>query len=390
MWTSLLGETSVRIMLSFADLLHPFPVDRFMAEHLGRKPLYLPAGGDAGRRILDWTEFNGLLSQTSSWTAENLKLVMNSDPIPVDQYCSLVQSQSGPSMRPQPARVQVLLSAGASLVANDVQWRSKALSETTEMLGRTFAAAVGANAYCSFGGVKAFASHYDAHDVFAIHLEGEKTWRLYTNQEDNPVSMPEGDPRPYFEARRGALMQEVRMKPGDLLYLPRGWYHDALADGDRNAASLHVSFSVSPLHGRILFTLLERAAMKDPAFRAYFPPAEQDDGRPMAAQLADLGQRLSALASHPALLAELAHMQHGLTPRPADYALPSRRPLTLYQRTAAPAPAFTGQEALAMHWMFDQPRFALEDLLAQFDTVPVETLRAGVARAEQAGAIRRL
>lgn len=361
-----------------------------MEDHLGRKPLYLPADGPAHRRFLDWPTFNSLLNQASTWTADNLKLVMNSDPIPVDQYCSLVQSQSGPSMRPQPARVQVLLSAGASLVANDVQWRTPALSGVAEMLGRTFAANVGANVYCSFGGVKAFASHYDAHDVFAVHLEGEKTWRLYANQEDTPISMPEGDPRPYFEARRGVLKQEVRMKPGDLLYLPRGWYHDALADGDRHAASLHVSFSVAPLYGRILFTLLERAAMKDPAFRAYFPPAGQDDGKALSELLAGLGDRLAALTRHPALMTELAQMQHGLTPRPADYALPARKPLTLYQRTAAPAPAFTGPVALAMHWMFDQPRFALEDLLAQFDNVPVEMLRAGVERAEQAGAIRRL
>ncbi|WGM30121.1 cupin domain-containing protein [Brevundimonas sp. NIBR11] len=377
-------------MPTFAELLHPFPVDRFMSEHLGRKPLHLPAAGNASRALIDWAGFNVLLNQTSSWTSQNLKLVMNSEPIPEDQYCSTVQTQSGPSHRPQPARVEVLLSAGASLVGNDVQWRTSALSAVTEMLGRTFAASVGANAYCSFGGVQAFASHYDAHDVFAIHMEGEKTWRLYANQEDTPVTMPPGDPRAAFEARRGALMQEIRMKPGDLLYLPRGWYHDALADGDRSSASLHISFSVTPLYGRILFTLLERAAMTDPAFRTYFPPAEKDGGRALADHLEDLGRRLAVLSKHPALVSELAQMQHALTPRPASYELPARKPLTLYQRTAVAAPVFHGPVAIAMHWMFDQQRFALEDLLAQFDGIPVEALRAGVARAEQAGAIRRL
>ncbi len=66
------------------------------------------------------------------------------------------------------------------------------------------------------------------------------------------------------------------MRPGDVLYLPRGWYHDALAvDGP----SLHVTLSVTPLYGRILFRLLEPAAMQDPAFRAWLPPADRDGGR---------------------------------------------------------------------------------------------------------------
>ena len=44
------------------------------------------------------------------------------------------------------------------------------------------------------------------------------------------------------------------MKPGDILYLPRGQYHDALT-GDR--ASLHVTFGVAPATGLALFKLLE-------------------------------------------------------------------------------------------------------------------------------------
>jgi hypothetical protein len=37
---------------------------------------------------------------------------------------------------------------------------------------------------CSFGGVRALATHFDLHDVFAVQIEGEKVWRLYENRAD--------------------------------------------------------------------------------------------------------------------------------------------------------------------------------------------------------------
>ena len=382
-------------MLSLDELLHPITTDRFMADYHGRKPLHIPAEDGAPKRsILDWTRFNALLAQTSTWSAANLKMVRDSEPIPPEEYCVSAMSLSGPVLRPSPAKVEVMLSIGASLIANDVQLLTPEMSALADMLGRTFAAAANANAYCSFGGVQAFATHFDPHDVFAIHTEGEKTWRLYENRADSPVDMPDdgADPRGWFARTRGPLMQEVRMRPGDVLYLPRGWYHDALADGPLadGEASLHVTFSVTPLYGRIVFGLLENAAMQDSAFRAWLPAAHLDGGEALRLHLADLGRRLSALAALPAFRDEVAMAQERLTPRPAAYSLPHRKPLTLYRPTGLLAPVITGPAAVAMDWVFGQPQFALEDLCARFDFVAETDLRAAVAMAEKSGALARL
>ena len=63
------------------------------------------------------------------------------------------------------------------------------------------------------------------------------------------------------------------MKPGDVLYLPRGQYHDALT-GDR--ASLHVTFGVAPATGLAVFKLLESALAQESEFRAYLPDARAE------------------------------------------------------------------------------------------------------------------
>lgn len=177
------------------------------------------------------------------------------------------------------------------------------------------------------------------------------------------------------------------MRPGDVLYLPRGWYHDALATED---ASLHLTLSVTPLYGRILFSLLEQAAMQDPAFRAWLPPAGSDDGAALSSQLAQLMKRLTDIALSPFFRDEIAMAQARLTPRPATYALPERKTLTAFGPTGLMGPRFEGPAAVAMGWALSQQQFLLEDMIAQFDFVPEQALREAVAFAEASGAIKRL
>ncbi len=380
-------------MLSLDELLHPITPERFMADYHGRKPLHIPAGEGAPKRaMLDWARFNALLAQTSNWTASRLRMVRDNEPIPPEHFCTPVTDQSGTTLRPAPAKVEVLLSTGASLIANDIEPLSPDTARLAETLSQAFAASVSANAYCSFGGVQAFGTHFDLHDVFAIHCEGEKTWRLYQSRADSPVAYPvtEDRLRPWFGQTRGALMQEVRMKPGDVLYLPRGWYHDALADADPGNASLHLTYSVTPLYGRIVFGLLENAAMQDPAFRAYFPTASQDGGQALAEHLMDLGRRLAALTALPQFRDEIAAAQQRLVRRPATYDLPHRKPLTLYAPTNLMPPAFTGPMAEAIGWAMAQQRFAIEDMIAEFDVLSEADIRAAVARTETAGALKRV
>ena len=146
-----------------------------------------------------------------------------------------------------------------------------------------------ANIYCSPGERQAFDSHYDDHEVFAFHIAGEKKWRVYEGRIDNPVGQPA--PRPNLQQlhdqSKGKVLFEQTMRPGDLLYLPRGQYHDALASG---GLSLHVTFSVFPMNGLALFKLLETASIPDSLFRDDLPNPETPGGRVL------LRERLSALS----------------------------------------------------------------------------------------------
>lgn len=193
--------------MDLAALLAPRDVDRFMRENFGRQPLHIP--GPAAKALLDWPGLSALLSVASHWTEDRLTLILNHRPILPDFYMD-----GGTPRTADPAEVELFLSMGASLVGNDIERIAPALRAVSDALGDRFAALANANVYASFAGVQGFATHYDLHDVFALQCEGTKAWRIYANRAENPLA---------------PLAMTVTLRPGDVLYLPRGVFHDALA-----------------------------------------------------------------------------------------------------------------------------------------------------------------
>ncbi|XP_055994570.1 ribosomal oxygenase 2 isoform X2 [Sorex fumeus] len=91
-----------------------------------------------------------------------------------------------------------------------------------ERLECYFGSLVGSNVYITPGGSQGLPPHYDDVEVFVLQLEGEKRWRLY--RPTVPLA------REYCveaEDRIGQPVLEVTLKPGDLLYFPRGTIHQA-------------------------------------------------------------------------------------------------------------------------------------------------------------------
>lgn len=377
-------------MLSLDDLLAPITPEAFHSDYDDRKPLHIPAlAGAPKTALLDWDRFNILLDQASIWTAHSLKIVANGQRVPPPLYCHDAATPSGSVSRPSPAKVRVLLSQGASVVLDEVQDLVPEIRALAPALGTAFAGQVSANLYCSFGGVQAFGTHFDLHHVFAVQCEGEKVWTLYRNRAEAPVSFPvdSEETRRQIAANRGPVLQQVTMRPGDVLYLPRGWYHDALAS---EAASLHVTFSITPETGATVFRLLQERAMADPAFRYWLRPAAEAGGQTLKAQLADLGRRISAIAASDAFADDIAIAQGLRVPRNVRYDLPNRPPLTLYRPGGGVRPEVDGLASVALDWALEQPRLAIEDMIAQFDFIPEAEIRAMVAAAVETGALHRL
>lgn len=91
-----------------------------------------------------------------------------------------------------------------------------------EKLECFFGSLVGSNVYITPQESQGLPPHYDDVEVFILQLEGEKRWRLY--KPTVPLA------REYSlepEDRIGNPTHEFTLKPGDLLYFPRGTIHQA-------------------------------------------------------------------------------------------------------------------------------------------------------------------
>lgn len=384
--------------MRFADLIAPLPVERFMSEYFGRRPLHIPASGSGARTgLIDWQRMNELLALRSHWTESNIKLIINSRPVYPNLYFEDVETPQGPVKRASAAKVRALLATGASLVADSVEDVSPEIRAVASALSEQFSGKAGANIYCSFEGVQAFASHCDLHEVFAIQCEGEKSWTLYENRALAPVEPLLGDgAQAIIDSVKGKAAMTVRMRPGDLLYIPRGFYHDALAS---RAASLHVTLAVLPLTGRILLRMLEEEAVQDPEFREYLPDARLDGGKVLAERLSALGDRLAAILRTPRFATDVATRQRQLWERDLPFTLPDRAAAEFYARTERPAElvredrgmmlavAGTARELGHLHgparWVLDQPAFSVQQLAAHFGHIEEAELRGLVRDFEQ-------
>ena len=70
------------------------------------------------------------------------------------------------------------------------------------------------NLYLSSKRKQGFRVHYDTHDVFAVHVMGEKTWFVFEGRADAPIAHPmfKGLPPEHHEQAKGKLWREVRLQ----------------------------------------------------------------------------------------------------------------------------------------------------------------------------------
>uniref|UniRef100_A0A8C6VPG8 Bifunctional lysine-specific demethylase and histidyl-hydroxylase n=1 Tax=Naja naja TaxID=35670 RepID=A0A8C6VPG8_NAJNA len=91
-----------------------------------------------------------------------------------------------------------------------------------EKLECYFGSLVGSNVYITPPGSQGLPPHYDDVEVFILQLEGEKHWRLY-----RPTVHLAQEYNAEPEERIGTPTHDFMLKPGDMLYFPRGTIHQA-------------------------------------------------------------------------------------------------------------------------------------------------------------------
>lgn len=242
------------------ELISPLEAEVFLSSFFDKKPFKPSEALEPFLTAEDldrWLEFKDLR------TAERLKLVKRGAFLEARDYLNDDGFAS-------PQKVKSLIREGATLVLNDVLSLNPAVEAFGMKLQRAFKGLVQVNLYYSPRETQGFGSHFDVHDVWVVQCEGEKIWRLYKNREESPINHPlfQNLPQSYHEAQKGPVEEELTLKAGDQLYVPRGVYHDA---GTAGGSSLHLTFGITRPIGLDVVSLLFEALIENPFFRRSLP-----------------------------------------------------------------------------------------------------------------------
>jgi hypothetical protein len=309
---------------SFADLIAPVTEDDFFTTYHDQQFLHVPApNADKFADVMSWDILTNMLNMTSIWSATSLAIVLDKREIPAEQYCRpAIDRNNQQNLQPDAEKVKSWLRRGASLVTNDVDTLWPGTAAAADALEQRFGGKVQSNLYCSWNQRQAYDTHFDTHEVFALHVAGEKVWNIYEGRLDNPIANEafKGLEQEYHDQHRGAIAAEVTLRPGDLLYIPRGQYHDALASSD---GAIHLSFGLTHVIGIDVMTMLFEQAIADPLFRSNLPPPEAGPEQ-RRRWLEELGARLCDIAKSDTLAQTLEayqqtfHYHRGGFDLPAD------------------------------------------------------------------------
>jgi hypothetical protein len=128
---------------------------------------------------------------------------------------------------------------GATIVLQGLHLTRPAIGVFCRSLEDTLGHPAQANAYYTPRSAQGLPVHHDTHDVFVLQVAGEKRWLVY----EPALELPLKYQRYSAElGRPGEVVEDRVLRPGDMLYLPRGWLHEALtSDND----SLHLTIGVN-------------------------------------------------------------------------------------------------------------------------------------------------
>jgi len=210
---------------TLAEALAPSTTEELIRNYLGKVYHHFP--GQAGKfgSLLTWPDLNHILS-SNQFDAPRLRLLRDGKSIPPESFIQYHERRLHPSSRTTRLRSSELtqqLQEGATLIIDAVDEIHEPIAELATNLERALSARIQVNLYASWRTSPGFNVHWDGHDVFVLQVRGRKDWKVYPMTREYPLP---GDPK--TEDPPQHPVWEGMLEDGDLLYIPRGWWHVAV------------------------------------------------------------------------------------------------------------------------------------------------------------------
>ena len=202
--------------LNLDDVISPLAAGDFVKDYLGQKFLHLPGPQGRFSSLFPWPVLNEMLD-THRFVSPRLRLSQDGRTVSPDLFM-----KDGHLLA---AELTALLRNGATLSVDAVDEVHPPLKSLAQHISRKLQARVNVNLYAGWRTSHGFDVHWDGHDVIILQIAGRKQWKVYEPTEKFPTknSVELGRTPP-----SSAPVWDRMLTEGEVLYLPRGWWHVAI------------------------------------------------------------------------------------------------------------------------------------------------------------------
>ena len=180
----------------------------FLRDHFQREPLARPGTARQAVPLLNWGVVAQLVdSHPDTMIVRNGRLRTDPPPATFEQAMALFRD-------------------GYSIVMRRCERHHPLLRALADAVGAELEGDVSIQTYITPPGFRSFGWHYDCEDVFVVQTGGVKEFFLRRNTV-NPFPTLDAMPRDMQYERETTPALASTLAAGDVLYIPRGWWHVA-------------------------------------------------------------------------------------------------------------------------------------------------------------------
>ncbi|WP_138506278.1 cupin domain-containing protein [Nostoc sp. PA-18-2419] len=209
-------------MQSLKDLIKPYQINTFLEKNWTKEAIFLPSDGERNfNNLFSWDKLTDLINY-HEFEFPSLRLSKNGKILDKNENTNFLKH----------------CQEGATLVIDRIHNLVPEIATFTSKLRHSLGCRVHVNLYCSLPKQQGFSCHYDPHEVFILQIDGQKEWQIFNDTFKYPLPAQKSD---LFSPPDGQPYLNCVLKPGDILYIPRGHWHYAVA---LDQPSLHLTVGV--------------------------------------------------------------------------------------------------------------------------------------------------
>jgi JmjC domain len=238
--TTRIPTRTTRIPKALSRCLEPLDAAEFLEDYWERRPLAVERDEPGHYEdLLSEAEVEQLVC-SGGLRYPGFRLVKAGEKLNVRDYTEDVPWRPAPfTGTANVERVLAEWERGATIVLQGLHLTNPAIGAFCRSLEETLGHPAQANAYYTPRAAQGLPVHHDTHDVFVLQMSGRKRWLVYEPVLELPLKNQRYSPD---LGEPGEAVEDRVLSAGDMLYLPRGWLHEALTS---DTDSLHLTVGVN-------------------------------------------------------------------------------------------------------------------------------------------------